>query len=332
MSDTVAPTFPPDVRRHVVRLAGDFFLNGAEAITKAIDTDLVTGMIFLAIVRANVRHLLEEPGLALGYFEPGDMPSEAFRRPVSVYAIARELRLPYETARRHVRKLLAKGLCERGGDGGVVFPPEVNDRPEVRQAVATNFHATVRYVQALADAGLVATCGPAADATVRDVYMPREVARLTSDYFLSTVELLTTNLNLELVEGLMFLAITRANTLHVTLDPALAATYSGVDEIPPDALRRSISVYALARDLRLPYETARRHGGKLLDMGICERASDRGLVVPAHVHAREDFKAGVETYGRITQAFVNALASAGLAPSQAGGARSVATPTMARAR
>lgn len=315
MSDPVAPTFPNDVRRHVVRLAGDFFLNGAQVITTAIDTDLVTGMIFLAIVRANVRHLLDEPELALDYFEPGDAPPETFRRPVSVYAIARELRLPYETARRHVRKLQAKGLCERGGDGGVVFPPEVNDRPEVRQAVATNFHSTVRYAQALADVGLVATCQPATDAPVGAVYMPREVARLTSDYFLNTVEMLTTNLRLDLVEGLMFLAITRANTLHVTLDPALAATFSGVDEIPPDALRRSVSVYALARDLRLPYETARRHGGKLLDLGFCERASDRGLVVPTHVHAREDFKAGVEAYGRITQAFVNDLARAGLALS-----------------
>lgn len=315
MSDPVAPTFPSDARRQVVRLAGDFFLNGAQIITTAIDTDLVTGMIFLAIVRANVRHLLEEPRLALDYFAPGAAPPEAFRRPVSVYAIARELRLPYETARRHVRKLLAKGLCERADDGGVVFPPEVNDRPEVRQAVATNFHATVRYAQALADVGLVATCGPARDATLGAADLPREVVRLTSDYFLSTVEMLTTKLRLDLVEGLMFLAITRANTFHVTLDPALAATFSGVDEIPPDALRRSISVYALARDLRLPYETARRHGGKLLDLGFCERAADRGLVVPTHVHARDDFKAGVEEYGRITQTFVNSLARAGLAVS-----------------
>lgn len=312
MSDTDAPPFPPDVRRQVVRLAGDFFLNTAQVITSAIDTDLVTGMIFLAIVRANVRHMLDDPELAQAYFEPGDRPPEAFRKPVSVYAIARELRLPYETARRHISKLLAKGLCERLADGGVVFPPEVNDRPEIRQAVATNFHATVRYARALADAGVVATCRPGPEAQARAAYMPREVVRLSSDYFLNTVALLTTNLNLELVEGLMFLAVVRANTLHVTLDPALAATFSGVDEIPPDALRRSVSVYALARELRLPYETARRHGHKLIEKGLCERSSDRGLVAPSHVHAREDFKASVENYGRITQAFVNSLAQAGL--------------------
>lgn len=312
MLDPDAPTLPPDVRRQVVRLAGDFFLKTAQIITTAIDTDLVTGMIFLAIVRANVRHMLDDPELAQAYFEPGGLPPEVFRKPVSVYAIARELRLPYETARRHIGKLLAKGLCERLGDGGVVFPPEVNDRPEARQAVATNFHATVRYAQALADAGVVATCRPGPEAQDKAAYMPREVVRLSSDYFLNTVALLTTNLNLELVEGLMFLAVVRANTLHVTLDPALAATFSGIDEISPDALRRSVSVYALARELRLPYETARRHGAKLLDKGLCERASDRGLVVPTHVHARDDFKASVENYGRITQDFVNSLAQAGL--------------------
>ncbi|MES2724933.1 MAG: hypothetical protein V4656_17410 [Pseudomonadota bacterium] len=312
MSDPDASTFPPDVRRHVVRLAGDFFLNTAHVITSAIDTDLVTGMIFLAIVRANVRHMLDDPELAQAYFEPGDRSPEVFRKPVSVYAIARELRLPYETARRHIGKLLAKELCERLGDGGVVFPPEVNDRPEVRQAVATNFHATVRYARALADAGVVATCRPGPEVQGRAAYMPREVVRLSSDYFLNTVALLTNNLNLDLVEGLMFLAIVRANTIHVTLDPALAATFSGIDEIPPDALRRSVSVYALARELRLPYETARRHGRKLLDMGLCERARERGLVVPSQVHARDDFKASVENYGRITQGFVNSLAQAGL--------------------
>ena len=312
MPDPDAPTFPPDVRRHAVRLAGDFFLNGAHIITSAIDADLVTGMIFLAIVRANVRHVLDDPELSLAYFEPGDLPPEAFRRPVSVYAIARELRLPYETARRHIRKLLSKDLLERGGDGGVVFPPAVNDRPEVRQAVVTNFHATLRYAQALADVGLAATVAPGPDAEAKAAYMPREVVRLSSDYFLNTVDMLTTNLSLDLVGGLMFLAIIRANTLHLTQDPALAATFSGVDEIPPDALRRSVSVYALARDLRLPYETTRRHGQKLLELGLCERSSDRGLVVPSRVHAREDFKAGVEDYGRITQAFVNDLARVGL--------------------
>ncbi|MDO9246840.1 MAG: hypothetical protein Q7U11_10265, partial [Phenylobacterium sp.] len=217
MSDLDAPTLPPDVRRQVVRLAGDFFLNTSQVITTAIDTDLVTGMIFLAIVRANVRHMLDDPELALAYFEPGDRPPEVFRKPVSVYAIARELRLPYETARRHIRKLLAKGLCERQGDSGVVFPPEVNDRPEVRQAVATNFHTTIRYARALADAGIVATCGRAPETPGGGPYMPREVVRLSSDYFLNTIALLTTNLGLDLVEGLMFLAIVRANTLHVTL-------------------------------------------------------------------------------------------------------------------
>ena len=316
MSDPDAPSFPADARRHVVRLAGDFFLNVAQIITSSIDTDLVTGMIFLAIVRANVRHLLNDPDLATAYFEPGDQPAQAFRKPVSVYAIARELGLPYETVRRHIRKLLVKGLCERDGDGGVFFPPDVNDRPEIREAVRANFHATARYARSLADVGVMAPRGRVrvlADAT----YLPREVVRLSSDYFLSTVAMLTTNLDLDLVEGLLFLAIIRANTLHVTLDPQLAATFSGVDDIPPDDLRRTVSVYALARDLRLPYETARRHARKLLELGLCARGADRGLVVPTHVHAREDFKAGVEAYGRITQDFVDALAQAGLAPPPA---------------
>lgn len=312
MPETDAPAVPNDVSRHVMRLGGDFFLSASQIITRSIDGDLVTGMIFLAIVRANVRHLLDEPGLAAAYFEPGDLPPEALRRPVSVYAVARELHLPYETARRHIGKLLAAGLCVRGGDGGVVAPAEVNDREEVRAAVRANFEATVRFAQAVADVGMSPTCGPAPGAAERVAYLPREVVRLSSAYFLDAVELLLTNMDLQLVEGLMFLAIVRANTLHVTLDPALAATFSGVDEIPPDELRKTVSINNLARELSLPYETARRHAHKLIDAGICRRSPDRGLVVPAEVHAREDFKRGVIQTFEMTQGFVNDLAAAGL--------------------
>ncbi|MES2342847.1 MAG: hypothetical protein V4597_14325 [Pseudomonadota bacterium] len=310
MPDPDAP--PSDVSRHVMRLGGDFFVNASQIITTSIDSDLVTGMIFLATVRANVRHLLEEPGLAAVYFEPGRLPPEALRRPVSVYAIARELHLPYETARRHIGKLLAAGLCVRGGDGGVVVPAEVNDREDIRAAVRTNFEATLPFVQALADAGMTPTCGPAPGAAEKMAYLPREVVRLSSAYFLDAVELLMTNMDLQLVEGLMFLAIVRANTLHVTRDPTLAATFSGVDEIPPDALRKTVSISKLARELSLPYETARRHAHRLINAGICWRSPDRGLVVPAEVHAREDFKRGVVQTFAMTQAFVNDLAAAGL--------------------
>lgn len=110
----------------------------------------------------------------------------------------------------------------------------------------------------------------------------------------------------------MFLAIVRANTLHVTRDPTLAAAFSGVDEIPPDELRKTVSINNLARELSLPYETARRHAHKLIDAGICRRSPDRGLVVPAEVHAREDFKRGVIQTFEMTQGLVNDLAAAGL--------------------
>ncbi|MDO8380991.1 hypothetical protein [Phenylobacterium sp.] len=303
---------PSDVSRHVMSLGGDFFVNASQIITTSIDSDLVTGMLFLAIVRANVRHLLAEPDLAAVYFEPGDLPPEALRRPVSVYAIARELHLPYETARRHIGKLLASGLCVRGGDGGVVAPAEVNHREDVRAAVRTNFEATLRFVQALADAGVTPTGGPAPGAAAKSAYLPREVVRLSSDYFLNGVELLMTNMNLQLAEGLMFLAIVGANTRHATRDPALADTFGGVDESPDDGPRRTVSIYNLARDLRLPYETTRRHVHKLISVGICRRSPDRGLVAPAEVYAREDFKRGVVQTFDMTQAFVNDLAAAGL--------------------
>jgi DNA-binding transcriptional ArsR family regulator len=140
----------------------------------------------------------------------------------------------------------------------------------------------------------------------------RQVARLTTEYFLTQTRLLTAVVDADLVSALLFLAITHANVSHVTADPELDARFGRLEDIPPNEVRRSVSVYALAKSLSLPYETARRHAKKLLDAGLCERDPDGGLFVPASVFARPDFMSTTNQHWQETNRFVRAMMRAGV--------------------
>ena len=74
----------------------------------------------------------------------------------------------------------------------------------------------------------------------------------------------------DIVTDMTILAITRANVREITASSEpVAHTYGGVAGVPADGLRIPISVYAVAKDLGLPYENIRRRVKKLLDAGVC---------------------------------------------------------------
>jgi hypothetical protein len=62
-------------------------------------------------------------------------------------------------------------------------------------------------------------------------------------------------------------------------DPELQARYVDTGEAIPDALRRPISVNAVAQSLRLPFETVRRKVRVLMSKGLCV-ATASGVYVP----------------------------------------------------
>lgn len=122
----VLPEFPaqaepaePDVLvRAILQLFADYFLRTVDAVTQNVD-DLVGGLVLLGIFRANTEHI---PDTEQGGEEPGQHVPVSLRRPVSATALADRLRLPRETVRRHVARLLADGRCERAPGGLVITP------------------------------------------------------------------------------------------------------------------------------------------------------------------------------------------------------------------
>lgn len=310
---TAVETAPPapDRRRHVVRLGGEHLLNTARLATRAVNSDLVTTTLFLAISRANVRELTASAQNGPHYSGIDDIPPDEPRRPISVYALARELRLPYETTRRYAGKLLRARIVERVGEG-LVIPSIVYARPGMREILEETCQETQRFVDALAQAGVR---GPAPTPTTGD--HRRQVLRLAVQFYLRSIDRLTHDLDLELVHALVYVAIVQNNIRHLIEDGSMGREFGALGAPPPDALRKTVSVYAVARDLRLPYETTRRYVGQLVDQGLCARGPQGGLFVPQDVHQRPRLMEGVNGNWSDTMDYLRDLATIGLGPSQA---------------
>ena len=308
MTDRITDTASADVRRQVVRLCGVHTLATMRIATDAIDQDLISTMMFLAISRDNVRDVTILAQTSGAYAGMDDIPPDNLRRPVTVYALAKELGLPYETARRHANKLVTAGLATRSEEG-LVIPAQVYGREGMLGSVELNWQETLRFIQALA------TYGVRSDAPAGTVApdVRRQVLRVSVEFLLESLAMLMTAMDVDFLGALLCIAITRGNTQHLTEDPSVP--YAGLAEVPPDHLRRPVSVYHLAKLLRLPYETTRRHVGQLEAATYLERAPGGGLIVPMRVLAIPSLMSGVETNWQATMRYLTALAQLGVVPA-----------------
>ncbi|MDO9338707.1 MAG: DeoR family transcriptional regulator [Caulobacter sp.] len=140
-----------DQKRLVARLGARWFLQGLTLVKTFGGGDILDGLILLAVTDANTRHLNGPDGR---YQSSSDIPPNDARRPVSVYVVARELGVSYETARRHVQRLIKAGKIERVEDG-VVVPDAVFAEYEIQGLTAKNYSNTRRFLDQLRDVGVI---------------------------------------------------------------------------------------------------------------------------------------------------------------------------------
>ena len=293
--------------RQVARLAVGHYLDTAEILTQCLKVDLGAGVVFLSISRMNWLRLLQDQELALRYAGLHQIPPDDIRDPVSVYRLARELSLPYETVRRNVNVLVKLGHCARSDSGGVIVTQQFMTSD---LAIEMGDRTLVLATKLVAD---LARCGisvPAAIALPGDIR--NHVGRLSIRHFLGLAELMASQLQLDLMSGLVMLAIISANTKAIRENEALAANYSSMENIPPDAVREPVSVYTLAKRLSLPYETTRRYVLGLIEKGLCVRLASGGIVVPNHAQGAPGFLVALQAHNVATLDFVNELAAVGL--------------------
>lgn len=309
------PGLTPDLRRQLFRLSGQHFLGAARLIAGAVDRDLVTALIFLCIGRANLRDLTSDPRRAMPYAAVSTIPPDSERVPVSVYAVAKEMGIPYETVRRHAGKLRAADLLE-AVTGGLIIPNRAFLTPSLLAAVVEYWKETVDFVNAAAEGGIVALVPaqtPAGD-------VARQVMRLGVNQFLEMLDAMARAVGGEPITAVVLSAIGFANVRNVTLDPDLAAVYAGLSTPPPsDAERRPVSVNAISKSLMLPYETTRRHVQTLLDQGLLRKVAG-GLIVPAEAVDRPRIAQGMADCAEVTLTYLAQLARYGVIPQVAGAA------------
>lgn len=297
-----------DHRRLLSRLAGDYHVQTARRVALSMSRDIVTDMTILAITRANVRQVTASPeSIAHPHDGVPGVPADALRIPVSVYAVAKDLGLPYENIRRRVKKLLDSGVCV-AVEGGVVVPGATVVRQSNLKLIAETQIATEKFVAEAGRFGISA----AEHYQPPTLGLPRQVIRLAMNYFLDATCHSAKVMDLDVLAILVLRAINMANVSHVTHDPSLAVAYAGLDVTLPDWQRRPVSIYSIGRFLLLPYETARRTVARLESRGLV-RKSASGLTVPLEVVNRPEVVAGIVHLVGLTEAFLADLARAGIA-------------------
>jgi DNA-binding Lrp family transcriptional regulator len=214
-------------------------------------------------------------------------PDQA-RRPISIARLADSADLPFESTRRIVQRLIDTGACARV-DGGVIVQMATLQRPDIIRAVVENVGYVRRLVRDLEAVGLVANVpagwtqtGPEA---IQDTFDARVVARLSATYLLRALKLL--DVYGDVRDRVIALTIVTANTAHLDARGGEGRRYMAIDQTPPDAVCRPISIARLADSLGLPFETTRRHVRRLMLAGVCVRV-DGGLIVPQAVLDRPE--------------------------------------------
>jgi len=141
--------------RAAIRLASNYLLRNVEVMSEAAEGDLMAGLIFSAIVQANVRPISNDPKLGKTYGQMDAIPPDELRSPISVNALAESLRIPYETTRRHVNKLIKLGFCVKVGARGVIVPAAVIASPTLVKGGLQQYSHLMHFLGQLKDIGLL---------------------------------------------------------------------------------------------------------------------------------------------------------------------------------
>jgi hypothetical protein len=140
--------------RLVSRVTADFFLRYADLMAQRFDGSFQRGIIFLAVVQANIAHIGHLSEDSLRYASLDSPPPDSVRRPAPINAIANSLSLPYETVRRHIHGLIEDGYCVKVRGKGVIVPSRILESEENLQALRRSYDYLRNMISVLRRAGV----------------------------------------------------------------------------------------------------------------------------------------------------------------------------------
>lgn len=273
-------------------LSVKYFLETTDFVSRWLGRDVVNSLVFLAILSENFRDFAFTP-----------LRTELAPRPVSITALARTLDMPYETVRRHARALSAAGFC-RKQKGGYVVSVQVPERLDLEDLLEEMTSATRRLLKGLIQIGapLPKSACPAA------LDFARCAGPMAIRFYVEGMVGVCQSLNMDVVRVVILLNIVRRN--HSEFEPDLPA--AGMAEAPAhwnvEAKRQAVTTYGVAKTLRIPYETVRRHCRALLEQGAVETHPGGGLLVTGRQLGTREGLAATQTAWSATKAFFDSLA------------------------
>jgi len=265
---------PPPLAAHwlMARQSVNFVMDIADIARQG--GEVLDPLLLTAVVEANVAPVNQDPVLQHKYAALDTPPPDEVRRPVSMNAIAASLGQPFETVRRRLNALAAKGECVITPKGVLVPAARLAQDDYKRQSIERYERLKTLYFDLKENGGLVDMApdtGPALpgaawpdmEAALEGPPPVRLANRLLSEYYLRALELLGRRVG-DPLTGLVLMGLGRANIESLTPEQ-LAAGF-----LLPDHLRKPVRRSQLARRMGLANETVRR---RLLDLerrGYCQ--------------------------------------------------------------
>jgi DNA-binding transcriptional regulator YhcF (GntR family) len=306
----VALQDPPNIRA-VARVAGDFFLKSMDNMVHLSSGELIQALIFTAMWSANVRHITQSCA-NLKFGGRGDIPPDDLRLPVSVTALSSSLRIPYETVRRHVSRLQKEGQCVHVGRPGYIVPASVHAESRFDAIFDRVWEDLLQLLSNLKRSEF--DFAPYRAVLPNTVPVPprgvlpaniRALSRVVAEIILRGLDTLGMQHDDNFLDGLIYTAIVTANGRHI-ISGRDNIVFGGLAQLPPDAMRRPVTVHALASMLRVPYETARRAANRLVARGTAVRIGGKGLIVPRAQLMRPECYLGIQhSYAHIVRLIAN---------------------------
>jgi len=234
--------------------------------------DVLDVLLIAAVVNANFAPMLRDPDLHARYARISTPLPDAERRPISVNALAASVDQPFETVRRRVSSLVARGICAVTS-AGVYVPGAAVTAQRHQFGAVRRYSRFWRFQDELVRVHLfdppsftpLAADDPAAPVS--------GVGRIVTDYWLRCLEDLRRAIR-DPVTGVIYLGLLRANCEHLLTVAAVERVHAGQ---PAGEEGRPVRLADLARRLGMAYETTRRHVAWLIDHGYCVR-EPAGLV------------------------------------------------------
>jgi DNA-binding Lrp family transcriptional regulator len=130
----------------------------------------------------------------------------------------------------------------------------------------------------------------------------------------------------DIMDPLILTVVLEANVAAINQDPELQHRFAAVHAPPPDAIRRPVSMSAVAASLRLPYETVRRRITRLAEAGACTLTARGVLISAARVSDPAYLAVATARYERLRRFYFDVAALGALPDSPPEGGPPIPEP------